>query len=301
MIKTGFYGMLCTATLMVMGCDDEKNSNPLQPNGTNSSIVSPSISSLTVGFSVTSFTLAKPNNASSYLYGVGEIQYSGTIPQKFVEIFATYKNAAGAVIHRDSTYIDNVTTISLGGTSPIYTNAFVSSGYPKGYYVFIEDASFLPGSVANVEFSFQGDSFTPDVPSSTVDVSGNPYESDGMVHQNIVVSGSDPVDIGSSLFIFRNSTGLLYNFTYPDGYKKNGTTYQQSDILDGNSEGRLSCYKKNADIETQPYTIKQTLLNWDNATALAKKKIVAAKNPEEKLVLIRNASDEYLDALRKQL
>ncbi len=218
---------------------------------------------------------------------------------KYVEVYVTYRNIAGKVLYRDSTFLRNETTVCFSEPpTSYYDNAFVSPDNPIAYYILIDELSFNPSDIAKTEFEFNGDKFTPFDPVSTVALSGKPYENSGYLHQNFTNNGDEIVDVGSTIFIFQNSKGVSYDWTYPDAYKKTGSGYLEGDIIEGDSEGRFSTRTSTPDFEDIPLSIKKTLLAWNPATVLTKKAALSTDDPDDLKNSIRKVMDSATEGSR---
>ncbi|NLG19546.1 MAG: hypothetical protein GX556_19670 [Fibrobacter sp.] len=293
-----FFISVFALILTFSGCGDK--SNGTEEKKDKSGISSPINNAVTSDFVIVSFDIARTRATSRYLNGVAEVEYTGSEPLKYVEAYVTYRDKAGKVIYKDSTYLRNETSVCLSEPpSSYYENSFVSPDKPIAYYILIEELSFNPSEIAKTEFEFTGDKFTPFDPVSTVALSGNPYENSGYLHQNFTNNGSEIVDVQSSIFIFQNSSGVSYDWTYPDAFKKIGTGYLESDIIEGDSEGRFSVYPSTPDFENDPLSIKKTLLSWDPATVLTKSSALSMDDPDALKKCIRKVMDNATESRRK--
>jgi hypothetical protein len=282
-------------SVVFTGCFDE---NPVKTVSGKNDIAKPLTSSQTPNFSITSFDVAKTSISSSYLTGVAEINYTGSQALKYVEVFVTYKSSSGSVLYKDTTYLRNEIVVNFGGTSQTYSNAFVSQEHSKAYYMLIDELSFSPSAIATVEFSFTGDSFTPSNTVSQVSLSGAPYVSDNKLNQNFVNTGTEVVDMRSCIFIFQNSSGISYDFTYPDTYLKQGSEFLETDTIGADATGRLACSIPTAYFESQPLSIKKTLLSWRRVDVVAKRSITTIADPDARKRAMREAMDDLVRITR---
>lgn len=282
-----------------IGCRDKNPvsiTDPKNNSDINNSISSNSSSS---DFKIVSFHVARPYEGSQYLCGVAEIEYTGNQPLHFLKVYATLNSKSGSILFKDTTYLDNETTVAYKNS--FYTNTFVSQENPRAYYLLIEKLSFSPMEIHQTIFEFEGDTFTPLSPVSQLLLSGTPYESNGSLNQNFTNNGPEEVNVRSCIFVFTNSSGISYDWTYPTAFRKQGVGYVESDIIGADSEGRLSSSIRKDIIDNNSLSIKKTLFNWEPAIIVLEKTVATIADPDAYNKSLRKIRDEQINKLHKKL
>jgi hypothetical protein len=286
--------VLLAGVLILAGCTDDSK-NPL--SGAVSSpmaVINASVAGVTSQeFTVGPFAVAKTGASSNYLYGVAEFTYTGSQTLNYIEAIITIRGTADQVLAKDTTYLRNTTCISTKANATRNTNTFVNSAHPKVYYMFIKELALNPGSFKSAVFEIKADTAESFAPQGILSLAGAPYISVNETCQNFSNSGTERVNVEFSRFIFQNSTGVSYLWTFPDVYIKSGTGYIESDIFNASDEGRLGTVVQSVAFESGSFTLKASLLSWDPAIVLPKEiRSIASADTDVRNCTMRSIMDQ---------
>lgn len=234
---------------------------------TSENVVSPSVSlNDTTNYVVESAWIGKSYSSSTYIYGLIKIKYLGTTNRMYVNVSVVFKNSAGSTIWTDGGFLRNTTVANSGSSN---TNTFLTPTYNIGYYYIIEDLSTYNasvGDISSVDLVITNSSSTYAPPQGHLSTSGVPYnvESDSW-YQGITNDGDRTVTESFSRFIFEDSSGRQYHWTFP------GTTVEGVDTndIEVGQNGHLSALYVSPDYVSEDLDFGVASLSWEDAAESA--------------------------------
>ncbi len=289
--------LLPLAIVTFVSCGDPVSnsggpSGSSHPNASTSSYVAgPVLSSLSSDFAPKTFKIARTSSTSEYLYGSGEIEYTGDTSLAFLRVYAYFKSVNGTVQCGDTTYLYNETVTGFSNYSDLFTTSFVSPEHRTVYYTFIKKTDARLADIDSIEFVVEGQLYSLKTPSPQVVLSGTPYMTNNYINHDVLNMGPDSADVSLSTFIYKNRYGYSYNFSYPYLYIKDVSGDVRSSLLEENQKGRLSSILPSVYFESKPLTIYKVLLSWARVDHVSKRALMAIDDPDERMAEVRRLRD----------
>jgi hypothetical protein len=303
---------------MFLGCPGPQTPDPGENDETTSSVneVVPrvEIPSEFSNFTLTNVHLSRSSTGSGYIYGILEIEYTGSSELSFVKFDFDYIGKDGEVIHSDWTYLRNERPMAI--SSDIYTNTVLTPEAPVGFVYIIEDLSTYDSDLEEVEeiritdiSSDSNNVLSP--PSGTITFDAPKYTTSS--DQWLVpfsVELSTTISNVSSVFIFSNQDGKPVNWTFA-GIEKStdGDGWVIATVFEPGDEGRLQSPSNTPSYVPDPYGLYTYLVDWDlkepessiNAStqSLSSRGFTETLSVDEINEALHSAGDQSLDQQRQ--
>jgi hypothetical protein len=269
------------------------------PTGT---VISPTVvltGANSADYQVVSAAIGMSSSSSGYVYGAIKIHYLGTTDRSYIAVAATFKNAAGAVLWTDSSYVRNLTTCYSSSSSN--NNTFFTDTYDMGYYRIIDNLNTYGvklASVATVELNLTHSSYTYAAPFGTVSLKTGITSAGTTWTQTVKNDGATTVANGLPTLFFADGDGLVYLWDFPSLHVAGA----YSANLAAGATGDLVSYTSKPDYLKSAIHPSEMAYDWDypapGSPQIVAARALAAVDKDAANLAVRQALDAATDAQR---